>query len=163
MSRSPWIHRRLLAAVPLLLVLLTPAVLSPPTVAAAKESRTFTLVVIPDTQLAVQNKPELFDAQTQWIVENHRSQNIPFVIHLGDVVEWPSRVSDWDRAVAAMYRLNGRVPYAVAVGNHDMDAWACTPEATCDPWPGHRPGPQHHHVQHVLPAVDVRPMALLRR
>lgn len=35
-----------------------------------------------------------------------------------------------------MYRLNGVVPYAVAVGNHDMDAWACTPEETCDPWAG---------------------------
>jgi hypothetical protein len=136
MSRFSW-SRRLLAAVPLLLVLLlTPAVLSPPTVAAAKGNRTFTLVVIPDTQLAVQNKPELFYAQTRWILENQRSQRIPFVIHLGDVVEWPSRVSDWDRAAAAMYRLNGTVPYAVAVGNHDMDAWACTPETSCDPWAG---------------------------
>jgi hypothetical protein len=127
--------RALLAALPLLFV----AILSAAPARAAEGSRherTFTLVVIPDTQLAVQNKPELFDAQTEWIVSHRRSRNIPFVVHVGDVVEWPSRVSDWERATTAMYRLNGRVPYAVAVGNHDMDAWACTPTPTCDPWAG---------------------------
>lgn len=95
---------------------------------------TFTLVVLPDTQLAVQNKPELFLAQTRWILDNRDGLNIRFVIHLGDVVEWPSRVSDWERGVAAMYPLNGQVPYAISVGNHDLDAWACEPPETCNPW-----------------------------
>ncbi|MBC6457055.1 metallophosphoesterase [Actinomadura sp. HBU206391] len=96
----------------------------------------FTLVVLPDTQLAVQNKPELFEAQTQWILDNRKSADIPFVVHVGDVVEWPSRVSDWERAARAMYPLNRKVPYAIALGNHDFDAWACTPAATCNPWSG---------------------------
>src|SRR5512142_1243601 len=93
----------------------------------------FTLVVLPDSQLAVQNKPELFTAQTEWILAHRRDRNIAFVVHLGDVVEWPSRVSDWERGTAALYSLDRSVPYAISVGNHDMDAWACTPPETCDP------------------------------
>lgn len=93
----------------------------------------FTLVVLPDTQNAVQSKPELFSAQTDWILQHQVELNIPFVVHVGDVVEWPSRTSDWTRATAAMSPLNQQVPYAISVGNHDFDAWACTPAATCDP------------------------------
>lgn len=93
----------------------------------------FTLVVLPDIQIAVQNKPQLFSAQTEWILQHRTDLNIPFVVHEGDVVEWPSRTSDWTRATAAMYPLNQTVPYAISVGNHDFDAWACKPAATCDP------------------------------
>lgn len=98
------------------------------------QAEPFTLVMIPDTQLAVQNKPELFYAQTEWILDARKSKNIPFVVHVGDVVEWPSRISDWERARQAMRPLDGKVPYQLAIGNHDFDAWACTPPATCNPW-----------------------------
>jgi len=94
----------------------------------------FTLVMIPDTQLAVQNKPELFYAQTEWILQERKRANIRFVVHVGDVVEWPSRISDWERAKMAMQPLDRKVPYQLAVGNHDFDAWACEPPATCNPW-----------------------------
>ncbi|WP_020575492.1 metallophosphoesterase [Actinopolymorpha alba] len=111
----------------------TPADAAPAT-SGSNERKSFTLVVIPDTQLAVQNKPELFYAQTQWILDNQKARDIRFVIHEGDIVEWPSRQSDWERAKAALRRLDGRVPYSLAVGNHDLDAWACEPAASCNPW-----------------------------
>ncbi|MGA5300491.1 metallophosphoesterase [Nucisporomicrobium flavum] len=121
---------------PLAASLLVATGLAAPAAAGPPGGHTFRLVVIPDTQIATQNKPELFSAQTEWIAQQDATGRIPFVIHLGDLVEWPSRVSDWERAVSAMHRLDGVVPYATAVGNHDLDAWACTPEATCDPWAG---------------------------
>ncbi|MEV4703499.1 metallophosphoesterase [Actinoplanes sp. NPDC049316] len=121
---------------PLAAFLLAAAGSAAPAAAGPPDGHTFRLVVIPDTQIATQNKPELFYAQTEWIAQQDATGRIPFVIHLGDLVEWPSRVSDWERAVTAMHRLDGVVPYATAVGNHDLDAWACTPEATCDPWAG---------------------------
>ncbi|RZU49679.1 calcineurin-like phosphoesterase family protein [Krasilnikovia cinnamomea] len=132
MTRVPRWRRALLIVV----VLMAPLVPATSAAAGGYVDPTFTLVVIPDTQLAVQNKPELFNAQTEWIAQQRDALGIPFVIHLGDLVEWPARISDWERAAAAMHRLDGVVPYAVTVGNHDLDAWACTPEATCDPWPG---------------------------
>lgn len=97
------------------------------------ENSRFTLVMLPDAQIAVQNKPELFTAQTEWILNHREDRKIAFVAHVGDIVEWPSRLSDWQRAVAALYPLNQKMPYAISLGNHDLDAWACTPAATCDP------------------------------
>lgn len=128
---------RLAAAVAATAVLATtvslPAAGGPDELTRTDPDAPFTLVVIPDTQLAVQNRPEMFTAQTEWIVEHRRELNIPFVAHVGDLVEWPSRVSDWERAQSAMFELNRRVPYSFSVGNHDFDAWACDPPATCNP------------------------------
>ena len=91
----PTLKVRLRGLVIVVSLLISVVLLAPATAALASAdthpNRNFTLVVIPDTQLAVQNKPELFDAQTEWIVDHRRSHNIPFVVHVGDVVEWPSR------------------------------------------------------------------------
>ena len=84
----------------------------------------FTLVMIPDTQYAVQNKPQLFYAQTDWILANRDTLNIPFVLHVGDIIEWPATANQWQRAKQGMSTLDGHVPYQVAIGNHDMDAWS---------------------------------------
>ena len=84
----------------------------------------FTLIMIPDTQYAVQNKPALFYAQTNWIRANRDALNIPFVLHVGDIVEWPTTLNQWDRAKQGMSTLDGHVSYQIAIGNHDMDAWA---------------------------------------
>ncbi|HEY6739259.1 MAG TPA: metallophosphoesterase [Actinopolymorphaceae bacterium] len=112
-----------------------PVAASGPGHAADKaEDLTFTLAVIPDTQIAVERKPELFYAQTQWVLDHHSELRIPFVVHVGDVVEWPSRLSDWDRSRVALDRLDGVVPYGISIGNHDLDAWACEPPTTCSPW-----------------------------
>jgi hypothetical protein len=84
----------------------------------------FTIAMLPDTQVATQNHPEFFRAQTQWVAAQRDALDVRFLVHVGDVVEWPSRRRDWIRAREAMALLDGRVPYAIALGNHDMDAWA---------------------------------------
>ena len=84
----------------------------------------FTIAMLPDTQIATQNHPEFFRAQTQWVADQRDALDVRFLVHVGDVVEWPSRRRDWQRARDAMALLDGRVPYAIALGNHDMDAWA---------------------------------------
>jgi hypothetical protein len=79
----------------------------------------WTLVVMPDTQIYAQSYPQHYNAQTQWIVDNEVSQNIKYVLHEGDIVNVPTATQQWDNARAAMDRLNGNVPYAIAPGNHD--------------------------------------------
>lgn len=86
----------------------------------------FTVVVLPDTQFYSQSYPGTYDAQTQWIVDHMASNNIRFVTQTGDVVQnaadGPDRnLTEWTRADAAMDRLDGVVPYSVALGNHDYD------------------------------------------
>ena len=93
----------------------------------------FTIVVIPDTQDyrgkgtkaqpksedPVTNEP--FQIHTRWIVENLQTQRIVFVSHVGDIVD-RNVPEQWAVARECMDRLHGRVPYGIAVGNHDMKA-----------------------------------------
>jgi 3',5'-cyclic AMP phosphodiesterase CpdA len=85
----------------------------------------FTIAVLPDTQGYSEHRPWIFDAQTAWIAENADKRNIEFVLHLGDVVEWNSR-TEWGNAQRAMSRLDGVVPFAIALGNHDMGTGGST-------------------------------------
>ncbi len=79
----------------------------------------FSVVVLPDTQIYAWKYPELFHAQTRWIAENRAKHNIKYVLHLGDVVEHNNE-KEWKIAREAFSLLDGKVPYAMALGNHDM-------------------------------------------
>ncbi|WP_295837016.1 LamG-like jellyroll fold domain-containing protein [uncultured Microbacterium sp.] len=90
----------------------------------------FVLPVLPDTQFysrysASQFMPQYgtnpFEVQNQWIVDNKAALNIPFALQLGDVVDQQWVSGEWDAADRAMKILeNGRVPYSIIPGNHDV-------------------------------------------
>ncbi|MFC1486646.1 metallophosphoesterase [Thermoproteota archaeon] len=79
----------------------------------------FTIVVLPDTQFYSNNYPRIFENQTQWIIEKKESMNIVFVTHLGDLVDHPLSIKEWNNANTSMSKLDGNVPYGVLPGNHD--------------------------------------------
>jgi len=92
----------------------------------APDQTPFTVVVLPDTQFYAQSYPATFDAQTQWILDHKTTNNIQFVTHVGDIVQnaasGPDRnLLEWTRADEALHRLDGVLPYSVALGNHDYD------------------------------------------
>lgn len=85
----------------------------------------FTLVILPDTQFyttkvygSFGGTPGMFTQQTQWIIDNKTQTNIAFVMHEGDCTQDNLEI-EWQRARGSMSLLDGVVPYAVAVGNHD--------------------------------------------
>ncbi len=88
----------------------------------------FTVVAVPDTEFYTSNlsggTPAIFQAQTQWIVQNRTSKNIAFVIQLGDSVEDGDNGGDpfeWDNAWSALSTVDlSGIPYGLAVGNHDQ-------------------------------------------
>ena len=93
----------------------------------------FAIIVLPDTQFysASMNggSPEIFEAQTRWIVENKDSLNIVFVTHVGDFVQNGDRVlTEWEAGDAAISLLEDPettglpegIPFGVAVGNHEQ-------------------------------------------
>jgi hypothetical protein len=84
----------------------------------------FTIIMVPDTQYTVQNWPEHYFAQVNWIVDNVDALDIAFVVHVGDLQETAYRLIDWQNAAEGLDYLQGVVPYSVAIGNHDFDAWA---------------------------------------
>ncbi len=90
----------------------------------------FTLIGLPDTQhytgIAIGGIPEMFDAQTQWIVDNRTTKNIVFVSHFGDISNnGDSNTQEWDYANTSMSKLESvllpdGIPYGVLPGNHDQ-------------------------------------------
>jgi predicted phosphodiesterase len=92
------------------------------TASANPSSENFTIVVLPDTQYYSQSYPEIFENQTEWIVQNENVLNIVFVAHLGDIVNNSSQDYQWQNADNAMSILDGKVPYGILPGNHDGGA-----------------------------------------
>lgn len=82
----------------------------------------FSIAVLPDTQNEMVYAPAAAFAQTTWIAANRARQNIAMVLHEGDVVNNLSSSAQWANATAALAYLGGKVPYAVAAGNHDIQA-----------------------------------------
>ena len=86
--------------------------------APVAEAGAFTIAVMPDTQFYAQLHPEIFHNQTQWLADNAAKYQIKFMIQVGDVTE-TSADAEWAVAKAAFKKLEGRVPFASAPGNHD--------------------------------------------
>lgn len=84
----------------------------------------FYVIGLPDTQYYSESYPEIFLAQTQWIVNNRATLDIRFVSHYGDLVQHGTgslAPGEYANAKAAMSVLeDANVPHGVVSGNHDV-------------------------------------------
>ncbi len=105
----------------------------------------WTLAILPDTQVYAMSYPDLFLDQTRWIAANRDRYNIEYVLHLGDITN-NNTSNQWQNAKSALSLLDGVVPYALVPGNHDYGANGGTenrstqlhaffPVADCAAWP----------------------------
>jgi hypothetical protein len=92
------------------------------TVTLVPQNQPFTLVALPDSQCYTREfsggARDIFTAQTQWIANHKDASNIVFVLHEGDITDGNS-APEWTNATTSIGLLDGVVPYALAVGNHD--------------------------------------------
>ena len=80
----------------------------------------WSLIVMPDTQVYAWKYPDNFIAQTRWIASAKKKHNIQYVLHLGDMTEHNSD-KEWEVAQRSMAVLDeARIPYVLTLGNHDM-------------------------------------------
>ena len=92
------------------------------------EFSSFSLAIIPDTQIYSYNKPswrkssraEVFIQMAKWIADNSKRHNIKFALHMGDIVTTYDNQEEWATADKAMSLLDNIVPYCFTVGNHDL-------------------------------------------
>ncbi|EOR94308.1 metallophosphoesterase [Arcticibacter svalbardensis MN12-7] len=85
-------------------------------------AQTFTIPVFPDTQVEVGSKPEMFFSQVNWIAAQKQKLNIPMALHMGDLVNFDN-FNHFEVASQGLEVLDkNRIPYALAVGNHDTEA-----------------------------------------
>lgn len=95
-----------------------------------KES--WSVIFIPDIQNYVKfgRNQAILDLMMSWIDENIDSLNIKMVMCPGDLVEQNDRINrgvsgnqssqrQWEAAARAFGKLDGKVPYIAATGNHD--------------------------------------------
>lgn len=78
----------------------------------------FSLLVIPDTQVYAWKYPATYEAQMRWAAANAKKYNLVYMLHLGDVTEHNTAV-EWEVARNAHRLLDGRLPFAMSTGNHD--------------------------------------------
>ncbi|MBE1484969.1 carbohydrate-binding domain-containing protein [Plantactinospora soyae] len=85
----------------------------------------FSFAVMPDTQQEVLNASDTrFRQRTDWLVGNRSALDLRFVTHSGDVVNWDTPDhSQYEIARNAMRPFEtARIPYSLAIGNHDTQA-----------------------------------------
>jgi len=99
---------------------------------ALENKDAWSLILIPDIQNYVKwnrNQP-ILDLMMRWIEDNIDTLNIKMVVCVGDLVEQNNLInpgndgdqssqSQWEISARLFSRLNGKVPYIAASGNHD--------------------------------------------
>ena len=103
-------------------LLATPAAAAPAAGPFDPDSPRFTLAVLPDTQYlfdADSADPEPLRATFRYLNQHRRDANIVFLTHLGDVTEHGTE-AEIALAAEAFGTLDGKLPYSVLAGNHDI-------------------------------------------
>lgn len=91
------------------------AVLFSGTSMAQQES--FEFVVLPDTQTYVEEYPEIYLHQMQWLANN--KDRFSFALHVGDITQ-NNNGKEWDVVKKGFNKLQEKVPFSFVLGNHDM-------------------------------------------
>lgn len=99
---------------------------------ALEHKGSWSLIMVPDLQNYAkwQRNQPLVDLMMAWIVDNIDSLNIKMVMGVGDLVENDGKItndydgdqtskSQWECISRAFGKLDGKVPYIAATGNHD--------------------------------------------
>lgn len=99
---------------------------------ALEQKGSWSLIMVPDLQNYVkwQRNQPLVDLMMAWIVNNIDTLNIRMVMGVGDLVENDEKITNdydgdqttqqqWTAVSKAFAKLDGKVPYIAATGNHD--------------------------------------------
>ncbi|HLA83419.1 MAG TPA: metallophosphoesterase [Thermoguttaceae bacterium] len=82
-------------------------------------SDSWSMIILPDTQMYSRYYPSIYNAQTQWIADHKTSHNIQVVLHEGDITD-RNNVTEFNVAKTAMNTLDSAcIPYSMATGNHE--------------------------------------------
>lgn len=103
-----------------------------------EEEGSFSMILIPDPQSQIKfaaNQP-LFELMTAWVAQNIDRLRIRAALFTGDMVEQNDQLTggdpvhfhngdqtsrqQWSAVSRALERLDGRIPYIVCQGNHDV-------------------------------------------
>ncbi len=79
----------------------------------------YTMIHYADTQnLIGYNQEDIYYETMKWISDNADKMQIKYLSHLGDVTQ-NNTVKEWENAKKGFDIIQGKVPYNIALGNHD--------------------------------------------
>jgi len=84
---------------------------------SCKTKDSFEFIVLPDTQTYMEEFPEVYINQMHWIAT--QKNRFSFVLHEGDITQNNSD-KEWEIAREGFALIDGKVPYNLSLGNHDM-------------------------------------------
>lgn len=79
----------------------------------------YTIAVYPDVQYFSRSYPEILTRMNHWVAENAAPLGIGLLLQVGDITN-DNSVEQWTRVQESFGLLDGIVPYAFSLGNHDM-------------------------------------------
>lgn len=87
-----------------------------------RETPAYSIVHIGDTQNSTgYNGEPKFQAMFDWIAENVDTMNMVYLTHAGDVTQINTE-AQWSEAKEGFDKIEGLLPYAISLGNHDYAA-----------------------------------------
>ena len=75
------------------------------------------MVLLPDTQTYAEKYPEVLEAQINYLLKEQK--NIHLVLQQGDLTQ-NNNEKEWQLIQRSFSKLDNKVPYILAAGNHDM-------------------------------------------
>ncbi|MFP6648968.1 MAG: hypothetical protein VB817_05885, partial [Pirellulaceae bacterium] len=85
----------------LLVICLLALLVSTPVATIAQDDapgKSFSVILLPDTQNYAEKYPETYVNQTLWIRKQLKTDNIKFAVHLGDIVQTSTKKNEWENA-----------------------------------------------------------------
>lgn len=132
-----------------------------------ENQQSWTMILLPDIQNYVKfkrNQP-ILDVMMNWIVENEEKMNIKMVMCTGDLVEHDDIVNpdpkkmdqtgkqQWEATAKAFEKLDGKIPYVTATGNHDYNIFSYTHKPKTTHFPQYFPADKNSKNQRLLREV----------
>lgn len=84
-----------------------------------KNASNYSMVFLPDTQNTIKFRPEIIKDSMNWLVQNQDYMNLSGVIHLGDIVQDPVAIDQWENTRLFNILSENNVPLLMQPGNHD--------------------------------------------
>ncbi len=131
------------------------------------DSASWSIILLPDPQNYVkfQKNQPILDIMMNWINAETDSLNIKMVMCTGDLVEHDDIINpdgkkmdqtgrqQWQAAAKAFGKLDGKLPYVTATGNHDYNIFSYTHKPKTTHFPDYFPADKNYLNQHLLREV----------
>ncbi|MGL4738981.1 MAG: LamG-like jellyroll fold domain-containing protein [Cellulosilyticaceae bacterium] len=87
-----------------------------------KNDANYSMVFLPDTQNTIKFRPSIIEDSMNWLVQNQDYMNLSSVAHLGDIVQDPVAIDQWDNTLLFNILSDNGVKLLMQPGNHDDPA-----------------------------------------